>query len=194
MFKHGSISSNSRIIVVVVVVVAVIHRPSINHCTNQTKCLYQPQLSSCSTLPSSPPSNKPQPHPKQMCIRFNRTHSACHHAATGTAGLPTYLRYCAAALEASATAQRATPCTGSEDTPTSSSAPVVLQNIRANARFHAGAALEDRNETFSRPYCDACVKNGVELFIDRGLDPDVYARGMGVSLNALIREYPGWLD
>ena len=64
----------------------------------------------------------------------------------------------------------------------------------ANVRVCAGAALEDRNETVNRPYCDACIKSGVELFIDRGLDPDVYARGMGVSLNALIREYPGWLD
>lgn len=64
----------------------------------------------------------------------------------------------------------------------------------ANAMFATGAVLEDRNETVTRPYCDACIKSGVELFIDRGLDPDVYARGMGVILNALIREYPGWLD
>ena len=57
-----------------------------------------------------------------------------------------------------------------------------------------GTALEDRNETVTRPYCDACIKNGVDLFIARGMDPDVYAQSMGVSLNALIREYPGWLD
>jgi hypothetical protein len=50
-----------------------------------------------------------------MCIRYNRTHSTCLHPATGTAGLPSYLRYCAAALEASATTQRATPCTGFGD-------------------------------------------------------------------------------
>lgn len=57
-----------------------------------------------------------------------------------------------------------------------------------------GTSLEQRNEIVSRQYCDACIKSGVELFVDRGLDPDVYCRGMGVSLTQLMEKHPGWLD
>jgi hypothetical protein len=55
-----------------------------------------------------------------------------------------------------------------------------------------GASLEDKPETANREYCDDCIKRGVEVFLDRGLDADVYARNMGVTLATLMAEYPGW--
>jgi hypothetical protein len=53
-----------------------------------------------------------------------------------------------------------------------------------------GASLEDKPETVAREYCDDCIKRGIEVFLDRGLDADVYARNMGVTLATLMAEYP----
>jgi hypothetical protein len=55
-----------------------------------------------------------------------------------------------------------------------------------------GASLEDKSETVAREYCDDCIKRGVEVFLDRGLDADVYARNLGVMLATLMAQYLGW--
>lgn len=68
---------------------------------------------------------------------------------------------------------------------------MLISPVKTNA-FATGNALEQRTENVSRGYCDACIKGGVEVFMEKGMDPDVYARSMGVTLAALMAQYPAW--
>jgi len=55
-----------------------------------------------------------------------------------------------------------------------------------------GAGLEQHNEYADQGYCDACIMTSVEVAKAKGMDIDVVARSLGVSLNDLLREHPSW--
>jgi hypothetical protein len=56
----------------------------------------------------------------------------------------------------------------------------------------SGRDLQQITDSVARGSCDACIMAGVEVAKARGLDPDVYAGSLGVTLSELLRFHPGW--
>jgi hypothetical protein len=56
-----------------------------------------------------------------------------------------------------------------------------------------GRDLRYNEVTVRRAFCDRCVMTGIKVMMEQGLgDPDVYARSMGVSVDALMNAHPEW--
>lgn len=106
-----------------------------------------------------------------MCIATYRYHPMCQHQAAGTAGNPSSVQRCIA----SETAARM-KIGGFQRIPV----PCRPPSLRVN------------RVAVPRGYCDGCIMAGAQLMAAKGLDPDVYANSMGVSLNTLLIHYPGW--
>lgn len=102
-----------------------------------------------------------------MCVVTRYIHSICDHRTHGT----------------TSKAARVTFCRDAFNHPFAPGFP---------RQCVEGYGLRYNDQSVCRGYCDRCIMTGVKVMMAHGMDPDVYATSMGVSIDELMMANPGW--
>jgi hypothetical protein len=131
---------------------------------SSAQALEHPSKQNSIPTPTQHTANRPSP---EMCIITLYSHPSCGHRASGTAEQPYQETYCQTVWDNALGPNWPRPCIGRD-----------LTYNEVNVR---------------RAFCDRCIMTGNKVMMEQGLgDPDVYARSMGVSVDALMRAHPDW--